>query len=262
MTPDRYKTWVLRALVLSCFAGLWEFLSGGFVGSFTMLDPLYFSRPSLIVPDLIAGFATGDLGKHLTFTLQAAFAGLALGIVTGMLTGLLFAYSRWLPKLFDPIMVALNSLPRPALGPILIILFGLGLTSKIVLSWSIVFFIIFYNTYAGVNSVDPDIVRAVRAMGASRLQVVRFVVLPSVLSWVFAALRVSVSFSLIGAIVGEFIGSTRGLGYEMLVAQGVMNTKRAYAILILLMLIGVTLTEASKRMEDRLLRWRPTEIRV
>lgn len=262
MTLVRYKTWGLRLLLLASLAGVWEILSGGFGRGVAVLDPLFFSRPSLIAVDLVVGFTSGALQKHLLFTLEGALAGLVLGIVTGLAAGLAFGSWRWLPTLLDPLMSAFNSLPRPALGPILIILFGLGLTSKVVLSWSIVFFVIFYNTYAGVTSVDPDIIRAVRAMGARRHQVMRLVVLPSVLSWVFAALRVSVAYSLIGAIVGEFVGSTRGLGYEMLVAQGVLNTNRAYSILVLLMLVGVALTEAAKLVENRLLRWRPSEIRL
>lgn len=262
MTSNRYTTWALRVLLVAAMAGLWELLSGGLGGGLSVMDPLFFSRPSAIVVDLLDGFASGDLVPHLVFTLEGAFSGLILGIVTGIVVGFAFAYIRWLRILFDPFMVAFNSLPRPALGPILIIIFGLGLTSKVFLSWSVVFFVVFYNTYAGVASVDDDVVRAIRVMGAKRRQILRLVVVPSVLSWVFAALRVAVSFSLIGAIVGEFVGSTRGLGYEMMIAQGVLNTKRAYSILVLLMLIGVTLTEASKQVEDRLLRWKPTEGRL
>ncbi len=120
------------------------------------------------------------------------------------------------------------------------------------------FFVMFYNSYWGVRSVDAAHVKMARVMGAGTLQVLRLVVVPSVFSWVFAALRVSVAFSLIGAIVGEFVGSTQGLGYQMLLARGLMNTDRVYSILFVLMFVGVVLTSGATWLENRLLRWRPT----
>lgn len=236
----------------------WELSAGGLGLKLNWADPLFFSRPSLIARDLFVAFASGELHDDLLFTLQAALAGLILGIVTGVAVGFLFAYSPWIAAIFDPIMVALNSLPRPALAPVLVVIFGIGLASKIVLSWSIVFFVMFYNSYWGVRSVDPAHVKMARVMGARTSQVLRFVVVPSVFSWVFAALRVSVAFSLIGAIVGEFVGSTKGLGYQMLLARGVLNTDRVYAILFVLMLVGVVLTAGASWLENRLLKWRPT----
>lgn len=253
---------ILRIIVVAALAGVWELMAGGFGANINALDPMFFSRPSAVVVDLAIGFRNGELLSALFYTLQAALSGLVLGVASGLIVGLAFGYSRWLRILFDPIMVAFNSLPRPALGPILIIIFGLGLASKVFLSWSVVFFVVFYNTHAGIAAVDEDLTRAIRVMGASRLQVMRLVVVPSVLSWVFAALRVAVAYSLIGAIVGEFVGSTKGLGYDMMIAQGVLNIPRAYSILVLLMVVGLVMTELSKRVENRLLRWRPTEVRL
>lgn len=183
--------------------------------------------------------------------------GLVLGIISGIMIGFLFAYLPWLNRLFEPLMVAFNSLPRPALAPVLVLILGLGMASKIVLSWSIVFFIVFYNTYAGILSVDPDLLKVAKIMGSNRFQIFRHVIMPSVFSWVFAALRVSVAFALVGAVVGEFVGSTQGLGYQMEAARGVLNSNRVYSILLILMMIGVVLTEISKAIERRLLRWRP-----
>src|SRR5262249_39533916 len=181
------------------------------------------------------------------------------GMVTGIFCGFLFAYLPWLNRLLEPLMIAFNSLPRPALGPVLVLIFGLGMTSKIVLSWSIVFFVVFYNTYSGILSVDPDLIKVARTMGSTRIQIFWHVVLPSVFSWVFAALRVSVAFALVGAVVGEFVGSTRGLGYQMEAARGLLNSDRVYSILLILMVVGVILTETSKVVERRLLRWRPPQ---
>ncbi len=155
-------------------------------------------------------------------------------------------------------MVALNSLPRITVAPILILWFGLGMTSKVVLSLFTVFFVIFFNTFLGVRNVDPELVRAVRAMDGGPRDIARMVVVPSVASWIFAALRTSVSFALSGAVVGEFVGSTSGLGYRMLLAAGLLRTERVFAIMLLLMVVGVSLVEISRRVERYMLRWRPT----
>ena len=249
-----------RVAVISIGLLAWEALAGGLGSGIRVVDPVLFSRPSLVAKDLYVGFARGEFLEDLIFTLQGALSGLVLGIITGIMVGFLFAYSKWVSRLFDPLMVAFNSLPRPALGPVLVLIFGLGITSKIVLSWSIVFFVVFYNTYIGILSVDPDLIKVTRVMGGSRARVLRHVIVPSVFSWVFAALRVSVAFALIGAVVGEFVGSTKGLGYEMEAARGILNSDRVYAVLFILMAVGVVLTEASKVVERRLLRWRPPAI--
>ena len=256
--PSRWGVAAGRIGVITALLLLWELAAGGLGLGRDWVDPLFFSRPSRIVNDLYHGFGSGEIHGDLLFTLQGALGGLILGIVTGVAVGFLFAYSSWIAQVFEPIMVALNSLPRPALAPVLPVIFGLGLTSKIVLSWSIVFFVMFYNSYWGVRSVDAAHVKMARVMGAGTLQVLRLVVVPSVFSWVFAALRVSVAFSLRGAIVGEFVGSTQGLGYQMLLARGLMNTDRVYSILFVLMFVGVVLTSGATWLENRLLRWRPT----
>jgi NitT/TauT family transport system permease protein len=157
----------------------------------------------------------------------------------------------------EPILVGLNSLPRVALAPVLVIWFGLGITSKIVVSLLTVFFLVFFNTYRGVRSIDRQLVNAARVMGATPAQVARMVVVPAVLEWVFAALRTSVSFGLTAVVVGEFVGGTAGLGYRMSIASGVLNTPRVFAILLLLAVIGTLVVEAAKWVEQRLLRWQP-----
>ncbi len=162
-----------------------------------------------------------------------------------------------LAAVFEPIMVALNSLPRITVAPILILWFGLGMTSKVALSLFTVFFVIFFNTFLGVRTVDPELFKAVRVVGGRLRHVARMVVIPTVASWIFAALRTSVSFALSGAVVGEFVGATSGLGYRMLLAAGLLHTERVFTIMVFLMLVAVTLVETSRRVEAYLLRWRP-----
>ena len=236
---------------------LWEAATGGFGAAFRILDPILVARPSSAIAEIGRYAASGLLTRDLLTTLQAAFVGLALGMILGVSGGLAMGYLRSLADAVEPVLVAFNSLPRIALAPVLIIAFGLGITSKIFLAFLTVFFVIFFNTYSGVRSVDPELVRAVTVMGGRRTDVARFVILPSVFSWIFAALRTSVSFALSGAVVGEFVGATAGLGYRMTIAAGLLDTDRVYAILLLLMVIAVTLVEVARRIEARVLRWRP-----
>lgn len=256
-TGERVLTFIGQAAVISSFLIAWEVMTGGFGLNLKIFEPIFFSSPSRVAVDLYRGLSAGEFNKDFAFTMQSAMWGLISGMITGIGAGFLFSYSPWLHRLFEPIMVALNSLPRPALGPVLVLILGLGMASKIVLSWSIVFFIVYYNTYAGIQSVDQDLIKVARTMGSSRKQILLNVVLPSVFSWVFAALRVSVAFALVGAVVGEFVGSTQGLGYQMEAARGVLNSDRVYSILVILMTVGLVLTEISKMVERYLLRWRP-----
>jgi NitT/TauT family transport system permease protein len=248
-----------RAAFVGALLALWEAATGGF-GFTPLLNPILVARPSAAFAELLKYAGTGLLGKDLAVTLQAALVGLLLGIVGGVLFGLALGYLRGVAETVEPVLIAFNSLPRIALAPVLILAFGLGITSKIFLAFFTVFFVIFFNTYVGIRSVDPELVKAVRVMGGGRWHLARYVVLPSVFSWIFAALRTSVSFALSGAVVGEFVGSTSGLGYRMVISAGLLDTDRTYAILLLLMAIAVTLVEIAKRVEDRLLRWRPTTL--
>ncbi len=246
-----------RVVLLGGVILLWEALTGGLGLGWKVFEPIILARPSLIALDLVDYARSEFLIRDLRATLGAAFLGLFFGVVGGLTVGLLFGYLATMAAVFEPIMVALNSLPRITVAPILILWFGLGMTSKVVLSLFTVFFVIFFNTFLGVRNVDPDLVKAVRVMGGGRRHVARLVVIPSVASWVFAALRTSVSFALTGAVVGEFVGSTRGLGYRMLLAAGLLHTERVFAIMLLLMAVGVSLVEISRRVERYLLRWRP-----
>ncbi len=254
----RFPLGVRRILLVAAIFAAWEATTGGFGERWQVWDPILLARPSAAFAELIDYARSGLFLKDVTLTLQAAFAGLFLGMVGGIALGLVLGYARPVAETVEPVLVALNSLPRIALAPILLLWFGIGITSKIFLSLFTVFFIIFFNTYLGLRSVDPELLRAVRVMGGGRLHLARFVVLPSVFSWIFAALRTSVSFALTGAIVGEFVGSSGGLGYRMVIAAGLLDTNRVYAILLLLMVIAVALIEIAKRVEAYLLRWRPS----
>jgi len=248
-----------RILLIAGLLLLWEGSTGGLGLGIQLFEPVIVGRPSLIAVDLLDYARSGLLARDLKVTLAAAFLGLFFGGIGGVAVGLLFGYLRKIAAVVEPIMGALNSLPRITVAPMLIMWFGLGLTSKVVLSLFTVFFVIFFNTFLGVRSVDPELVKAVKVMGGGPRQVARVVVVPSGFSWIFAALRTRVSFALTGAVVGEFVGSSSGLGYRMLLAAGLLHTERVFSIMLTLMTVGVSLVEISRRVEQYLLRWRPPQ---
>jgi sulfonate transport system permease protein len=256
----RWDIAVKRAVLIAALFALWELVTGGFGLSIVLVSPAILARPSSALTELGPYAGSGLLWRDLWTTLVEAMIGLVLGIVGGAALGLLLGYWRPLSELIEPVLVSLNSLPRIAVAPILLPWLGLGLASKIALSLFTVFFVVFFNTYLGIRSVDPELVKAVQVMGGSRVHLARFVVLPSVFSWIFAALRTSVSFALTGAVVGEFVGASAGLGYRLNIAAGLLDTKRVYLILLILMVFAVTLVEIAKRVEGRLLRWRPSSV--
>ncbi len=245
-----------RLVAVGIIVVVWEAIAGGFGTRFVAVNPFIVTPPSIAIADLAAYAQSGLLATDMRMTFTAAFTGLLLGLLGGGVAGVVFGYWRALAETLEPVIVALNSLPRIAVAPLLIMWLGLGLKSKIFVSFFVVFFVVFFNAFLGTRSVDPDLVKALQAMGATRLQIGRLIVLPSVVTWIFAALRTSVSFALTATITAEFVGSTSGLGYRLELAAGLINTKRVFAILIVLMVTGVVLVEIAKAVEGRLLRWR------
>jgi NitT/TauT family transport system permease protein len=194
--------------------------------------------------------------------LQAALLGLALGGIVGVILGLLLgAYPR-VAAVIDPLLMGLNSLPRVALAPLFIIWFGIGLPSKVVLAFSLVVFPVIINAYQGVRGVDRDLVDVLRTMQASPWQIARLVTIPSTLPWIAAGLRIGLGMSLIGAVVGELVGSSRGVGYYVESAAANFDTTGVFAGLVILMVLTIALSELMKLAEARLFRWRPADTRA
>ncbi|MGI9332736.1 MAG: ABC transporter permease [Gammaproteobacteria bacterium] len=243
-----------------------------------ILDPFFVSQPSEIWTRFIelacfkdrsgdwawattGGFAacmdadTNNLWAATWATLRNTFWGFAVGVGSGVVVGLVLGRSEFLAKVFEPFIVAFNSLPRIALVPLIVLLFGLGDASKIMTAWVIVFFIVFFNTFEGARAVDRDHINVARLLGAGDWQITWTVVIPSALAWVFATLTPALSFSLIGVIIGEFIGAQQGLGKIIIEAEATLETADMMVSLFVLMFVGVALALLIRRVQSYLLRW-------
>ncbi len=263
---ERGRVGVWRLLILVTLLGSWEGLTRvkavSRLPGLYWIDPFFVSRPS----DILRRFAYLASGRvRLTIwemalsTVQSTLWGFVVGVSTGFAAGLVLGRNDRLARVLEPYIVAFNSLPRIALVPLVTMIFGFGLAAKIVLAWTIVFFIVFFNTFQGARSVDPDLIHSARFLGASERQVMTTVVVPSALAWTFASLTPSISFALIGVVVGEFLGgeSGGGLGYLIIQSLGTLNAADMMVALIALGVIGIVMALGIKQVERRLLRWRP-----
>jgi NitT/TauT family transport system permease protein len=260
----RVLVWQLAILVL-LLAG-WEWLTGikaiARTPGLYWIDPFFISRPSAIARRavyLASDQVRLNIWQMALSTIQSTLWGFVVGVSTGFAAGLLLGRHDRLARILEPYIVAFNSLPRIALVPLITMIFGFGLLAKIVLAWTIVFFIVFFNTFQGARSVDADLVHSARFLGASERQIVQTVVVPSALAWTFASLTPSISFALIGVVVGEFLGgeSGGGLGYLIIQSLGTLNAADMMVALLTLGLIGIVMALGIKQVERRLLRWRP-----
>ena len=236
-----------------------------------ILDPYFISKPTAIWKSFLklgcladkAGFAvcfhenSNNLWLATIVTLKNMWWGFLWGTGLGVLTGLVLGRSEYLAKIFEPFIVALNSIPRIALVPLIILMFGLGDVSKVVTAGIVVYFVVFFNTFEGTRLVDRDQIAAARLLGASEFTVLRTVVIPSALAWVFASLTPAVSFALIGVIVGEFIGAERGLGKLIIEAEARANAGEMMVAILVMMIVGIVLAYLVRRLQAYLLRWQP-----
>jgi NitT/TauT family transport system permease protein len=262
----RTSVLVWRLVILVVLVGAWEFLTGIKAISQTpglyWVDPFFVSRPSLILKRfayLASDQVRLSIWAMAFSTIQSTLWGFVVGVSTGFVAGLVLGRNDRLARIFEPYIVAFNSLPRIALVPLITMIFGFGLLAKVVLAWTIVFFIVFFNTFQGARSVDADLISSARFLGANERQIMRTVIVPSALAWTFASLTPSISFALIGVVVGEFLGgeSGGGLGYLIIQSLGTLNAADMMVALLSLGVIGIVMALGIKQVETRLLRWRP-----
>ena len=250
---------VLRVLLLVVFIGGWQFTT-----SVGIVDPFFWGQPSGIWNQLVTwvteGTAQGPLWVQIAVTLEEAVLGFAIGVVLGVIFGVVLGRNRFLSDVLSPYIKAANSIPRIVLGPIFVIGFGLGIQSKIALAAVLVFFIVFFNAFQGVREVDRNLLANARILGASPRQLSSSVIIPSAMSWIFASLHTSFSFALVGAVVGEFLGSTEGIGLMIQNAGATFNANGVFAAMFILALVALITETLITALENRLIRWRPNTV--
>ena len=248
--------WAARALTLFIVLGGWELFANK-----KIIDPFFYGQPSGIYTQIVHWFehgtAFGSIWLQIWVTLKEALLGFAYGVGGGIVVGISLGQVRFLSDVLGPYITSVNALPRSVLGSIFFVAFGLGTTSKVLLASVLVFFVVFFNAYQGVREVDRNLVANARVLGASRWQVVRNVVLPSALVWIIASLHVAFGFSIIGAIVGEFIGAQKGLGLLITSSQNTFNADGVFGAMVIIGVIALVAEALIAQLEHRLLAWRP-----
>ncbi len=250
---------VLRVLVTVVLLGGWEL--GSRVG---WIDPFFWGQPSRIWSQIVTwsanGTAQGPLWEQIAATMEETVLGFLIGVVLGVIFGIALGRNRLLADVLGPYIKAANSIPRVVLGSIFVIGLGLGMQSKVALAVVLVFFVVFFNAFQGVREADRNLIANARILGASPRQVSMQIILPSALIWIIASLHTASGFALVGAVVGEYLGATKGLGLVIQTAQGVFNANGVFAAMFILAALALTAEALITALENRLIRWRPTPV--
>jgi NitT/TauT family transport system permease protein len=247
---------IWRAAILVAFLGSWEL-----AGRLEWIDPFFYAMPSSIAGRLYdwitEGTSEGPLWYHLWVTMEEALIGFFTGSIAGVVIGIALGRNRMASDVFSIYIKLINSVPRVVLAPIFIMLFGLGLASKVALAFVMVFFVVFSNAFQGVREADRAMIANARILGASNWQLTKSVIVPSAMSWIFASLHVSFGFAIIGAIVGEFVGARYGIGLLINIAKGSFDAAGMYAAIVIVMVVALAAEYLMTLAENRLARWRP-----
>lgn len=250
------KIYFWRVAILVVALGGWEVAA-----RLHWIDEFFFSKPSDVLDRLwtwiVEGTSEGPLWYHLWVTMEEALLGFFTGAVAGVIAGVALGRDRVLADVFSIYIKVFNSVPRVVLAPIFIMLFGLGLASKVALSFVMVFFVVFSNAFQGVREADRNLLANAQILGARGWQLTRSVVIPSAMSWIFASLHVSFGFAIVGAIVGEFVGARHGIGLLINIAKGTFDAGGMYAAIVVIMVVALVAEYVMTLIEQRLARWRP-----
>lgn len=249
--PPTFSPGVWTVLVLALGVLLWEGAAAA-----GHVNPFFFSRPSLIWREFCTMVGNGSMGRHLGATLEEAGLGLLFGAILGTIVGFALGVAPGVSRGLMPLLTGLNGLPKLALGPLIIIWFGLGIRSKVLIAALMVFFVFVFNLYSGVRAVDPELLAAVRLLGGRRGQLLTKVILPASVPWLLASLRTSLGLSLSGAIVGEYLGASRGMGWVIADAGNRYDMERVLCCVAVIVVVVILLDSVVRLLERRLLRWR------
>jgi len=247
--------WLARLVFVVVLLVAWQLASGNLFPAF------FLSKPTEIGAAFLNWVRSGELFYHAGFTMLEAVAGFVLGSFIGMGIGIWLGRSEAVAEIFDPFITMFYSLPKVALAPLFILWFGIGLSMKIYLTATIVFFLVFLSTYTGVRTVSREQIAILKLMGARERHIMTKVVIPSAITWVFTGLRLSVPYALIGAIVGELIASNRGLGYLLADSAGQFSTSAVFAALLAIVLLALLLNTTVKIIEKIAVPWKGEEER-
>ena len=256
-TKPTKKERAVTILIVAIFLLLWQI--GSDRGT---LKPFFFSSPRAIILDFFKLIGDGDIFYHLYITLTETLGGFFLGVFFGTVCAWLLSKSRFWMHVLDPIIMMIYSIPRIALAPLFILWFGIGVASKIVFSFSLVFFIIFYNVLGGIRSIDKSVINALRVMGASPRQIFFKVKLPYISPWIFSGLKSSVGMSLLGSIIGEYQGGSAGIGWMINYASNLFQTTRVFSSLLALCVMVFALNKILTLIERFFARFDPNAHRV
>ncbi|OAH09936.1 ABC transporter permease [Streptomyces jeddahensis] len=251
------------ALVWAGRIGLAVFVIGGWQAFTTwgIVDKFFFGQPSGIAQRLVDlfrhGTEFGSFYSNIWTTIQEALVGFALGAVTGVIFGVALGRSRFLADVLGPYIKMVNAIPRIVLGSIFIVAFGIGVLPKILLAAVLVFFIVFFNAFQGVREVDRNILANTKVLGASQMQIIRHVTVPSALTWIIASLHSAFGFAIVGALVGEVLGAQSGLGLVIKTAQNNFDPNGVFATMLVISVIVLGAEWLIGKLEHRLLSWRP-----
>jgi NitT/TauT family transport system permease protein len=251
-----------RLIALQAAVGLVVLLVWHVLTVYPLLGPtkqiqFFFATPLDVLARAVKLFATGEIWGHLWITLVETVLAFVIGAAGGIVFGFLFARRELLAAVFDPYIKAANALPRVVLAPIFALWFGLGIWSKVALGFTLVFFIVFFNVYQGVREVPPVVLANARMLGMNERQLLRHVYWPAALTWMFSSLHTSVGFALVGAVVGEYLGSSAGLGYKIHEAESVFDVTGVFAGMLILAIFVILIDALVTLIENRLLVWRP-----
>ncbi len=254
-----FAVYFWRYFILVVFLGGWELAT-----RMTILDAFFYSSPVAIAARLVdwvtEGTSVVQLWYHLWVTMEESLLGFFSGSVAGIVAGIALGRNRMLADVFSIYIKVINSVPRVVLAPIFIMIFGLGLTSKVALSFVMVFFVVFSNAFQGVVEADRNLLSNAQILGAKGWQLTRSVVIPSAMSWIFASLHVSFGFAIVGAIVGEFVGARYGIGLLINVAKGSFDSAGMYAAIVIIMVVALAAEYGMTLIENRLAKWRPAPL--
>lgn len=253
----RVKLLSLQVLVMLAFLLIWHVVTTTSLFGDVKTIQFFFSTPVAVLTRTFKQLTSADIYWHLGITLTETVLAFVIGSLAGILFGFAFARRELLSAVFDPYIKAANALPRVVLAPIFALWFGLGIWSKVALGFTLVFFIVFFNVYQGVREVSPTILANARMLGMNERQLFKHVYWPSALTWMFSSLHTSVGFALVGAVVGEYLGSSAGLGYKIHEAESVFDVTGVFSGMLILAIFVIAIDALVTLVEKRLLAWRP-----